>query len=121
MTITTKFANEFAHEWIEAWNAHDLPRVLKHYTEDFEMSSPFIVQFTGEASGKLKGRAEVEAYWRTALTRVPDLKFELLHVLAGATSLVIFYRTSFGRKAAETFFFNAQGLVERAAAHYCQD
>jgi ketosteroid isomerase-like protein len=41
--ITKEQALDFAHEWVAAWNAHDLERVLSHYTEDFEMSSPFIV------------------------------------------------------------------------------
>ena len=119
--ITSQFAEAFARDWVEAWNAHDVPRVLAHYTGDFEMSSPFIAPFAGAPSGRLKGKAPVLACWKSALARMPDLKFELLHVLAGASSVVVFYRTSFGRKAAEVFFFNDQGLVERAAAHYCDD
>ncbi|MEI8247817.1 MAG: hypothetical protein WCI51_18415 [Lentisphaerota bacterium] len=37
-------ALEFATEWIAAWNSHDLNRVLSHYSEDFETSSPFIAK-----------------------------------------------------------------------------
>ena len=33
-----EFAKQFAREWVEAWNDHDLDRVLAHYAEDFEMS-----------------------------------------------------------------------------------
>jgi len=33
------------------------------YAEDFEMSSPFIQQIAGEASGVLKGRTAIRAYW----------------------------------------------------------
>ena len=40
--MTKDFAIRFAGEWIAAWNAHDLGRILSHYTEDFEMSSPVI-------------------------------------------------------------------------------
>ena len=36
--MNQKQANEFAAEWIEAWNAHDLDRILSHYTDDFEMN-----------------------------------------------------------------------------------
>lgn len=36
------FADHFAIEWIASWNAHDLPRILSHYADDFEMSSPYI-------------------------------------------------------------------------------
>ncbi len=49
------FAERFAVEWIDAWNSHDLDRVLSHYADDFEMNSPYIAQVAGESSGKLKG------------------------------------------------------------------
>lgn len=42
------FAEQFAADWIDAWNAHDLDRVLAHYSDDFEMSSPVIVQIAGD-------------------------------------------------------------------------
>jgi ketosteroid isomerase-like protein len=51
-----EFAESFATEWIESWNAHDIDRVLSHYAEDFEMSSPVIIQVAGEPSGTLKGK-----------------------------------------------------------------
>jgi len=111
-------ATTFAREWIEAWNTHDLDRVLSHYAEDFQMSSPFIAVVTGEASGTLTGKERVAAYWRAALERMPDLRFELEGVLTGADSVVIVYRTNHGRQAAEVFFFDETGLVNRAAAHY---
>ena len=33
-TIDADFARAFAANWIAAWNAHDLERILEHYTED---------------------------------------------------------------------------------------
>jgi ketosteroid isomerase-like protein len=49
------FAEHFAADWIESWNAHDLDRVLSHYADDFEMSSPVIIQVTGEAHRVIGG------------------------------------------------------------------
>jgi len=54
--ITKEFAEHFAREWIGSWNTHDLDRILSHYTDDFEMSSPVITKITDEASGTLKGK-----------------------------------------------------------------
>lgn len=115
--ISREFADEFAHEWVEAWNAHDLDRILSHYAEDFEMSSPYIAQIAGEASGTLKGKAAVGAYWKLALARMPDLRFELVETLVGAHSLTLYYRGVRGM-AAEVFWFGADERVIRAAAHY---
>ena len=36
--IDNTFAQEFASDWIDSWNTHDLERILAHYTDDFEIS-----------------------------------------------------------------------------------
>jgi hypothetical protein len=81
------------------------------------MSSPKIVQIAGEASGRLVGKAAVGAYWATALALNSDLHFELLTVLYGVDSVVLYYRRA-GQHAAEVFYFNSDGLVYRACANY---
>lgn len=114
--LTRAFAEHFAAEWIAAWNAHDLPRILSHYAEDFEMASPYIAQIAGEAGGKLRGKAAVGAYWQAALARVPELRFELKDILVGAASLTLYYRGARGL-AAEVFEFDVRGRVVRPTAH----
>jgi len=116
--ISKDWAEQFAKEWVDSWNAHNLERVLSHYAKDFEMSSPFIVAFTGEPSETLKGQADVGAYWRTALKRIPDLHFELLQVFVGVNSITIYYRVVLGKLATEVLFFNPDGKAYKALAHY---
>lgn len=116
--ITEAFAKALASEWIAAWNSHDLGRILSHYTDDFEMSSPFIARITGEASGVLRGKEAVGAYWTSSLKRFPDLHFELIEVLTGADSICIHYHSVLGLKAVEWLHLNAEGKVQRAMAHY---
>ena len=116
--VTKDRALKFAQEWIEAWNAHDLESVLSHYADDFEMSSPFIAAFSGEPSGTLKGKTQVSAYWKNALTRIPDLRFELLEVFTCVNSVTIYYKAVLGKLATEVFFLNQDGKAYRALAHY---
>jgi SnoaL-like domain len=66
---------------------HDLERILAHYEDDFEMSSPIITTLVGEPSGKLRGKMAVGAYWAKALQSIPNLRFELLAALAGVNSI----------------------------------
>jgi hypothetical protein len=117
--IDSEFAERFAHEWIEAWNSHDLDRILAHYSDDFEFSSPKIVELMGEPSGRLAGKAAIRPYWAKALALVPDLKFELVTVLTGIGSVVLYYKSVNGRLAAEVFEFDGRGVVRKSAAHYC--
>jgi ketosteroid isomerase-like protein len=116
--ITDQFAQEFADEWIAAWNSHDLERIFSHYTDDFEMSSPYIVERMGEPSGTLRGKAAIRPYWTPALTSQPPLHFELQQVYAGTDSITIAYRRMDGRLAAEVLFFNNEGKAVKGVAHY---
>jgi ketosteroid isomerase-like protein len=116
--MTREEAVRFAEGWAAAWNAHDLGRVLAHYSDDFEMTTPFIVKLMGEPTGTLKGKEQVGACWRRALDRIPDLRFEVLDVFAGVGSLVIYYKAVLGLLACEVFFFDGQGKVCKAADHY---
>jgi len=111
------FAKAFAIEWVEAWNAHDVERVLSHYEEDFEISSPIIKLLVGEPKGLLKGKAAVRAYWTKALKMIPTLHFELLNVFEGVNSVTVYYQGHRGL-VAEVFEFAASGKVAKAYAHY---
>ena len=112
------FAEHFAADWVAAWNAHDLDRILAHYADDFEMTSPVIVQIAGEPSGTLRGKQAVGAYWRNALQLIPDLQFELISLLVGVGSITLYYKGARGRLAAEVFHFGPDRRVVKAFAHY---
>ena len=111
------FAERFGKEWVAAWNAHDLDRVLSHYEDDFEMSSPIIPALAGEPSGKLRGKTAVGAYWARALQKIPDLHFELVTALAGVDRVTVSYKGHRGL-CAEVLHFSASGKVRAAFAHY---
>ncbi|MBX7220211.1 MAG: nuclear transport factor 2 family protein [Blastocatellia bacterium] len=115
--LTRGFAEQFAQEWIAAWNGHDLERILSHYSDDFVMSSPRIAVLTEEPTGVLKGKDAIRCYWKKALELVPHLHFELMGIYLGADSIILHYEGPRG-KAAEAFFFNEEGKVVRAAATY---
>ena len=115
--IDKSFAEHFANDWIDSWNSHDLDRILSHYSDDFEMVSPLIVQIANEPIGVLRGKNAVGAYWAKALERIPDFRFELVTTLIGVESITIYYRGARGLSA-EVFHFNDDGKVSKAFAHY---
>jgi len=118
--VNQDFAKHFSSDWIDAWNAHDLERILSHYSDSFEMSSPIIIQLAEEPSGRLQGKAAVGAYWAKALKLIPDLHFELIATLTGVDSVTIHYKGAKGRLAAEVFHFDSDGKVDKAFAHYAE-
>jgi ketosteroid isomerase-like protein len=121
--IDSKWAREFAHEWIDSWNAHDLNRILSHYADDFEMRSPIIVERMGIASGVLKGKKAVSPYWAPALaaSTSPPLKFVLHDVLVGTDAVALYYyNVTRGKMVVEVLTFNDQRQVVTGSAHYAE-
>jgi hypothetical protein len=114
----TPDAKGFANEWIEAWCSHDLDRILSHYSDSFEITSPMIKVALGIEQGTLVGKPQVRRYWQAALEKVPDLRFELETVLEGVDSIAIYYRSVMDKMAIEVMFFDDDGKVSRAIAHY---
>ncbi len=116
--ISTSFAQKFAQEWVASWNSHDLDRVMSHYADDFEMTSPFIATLMQEPTGTIKGKENVRAYWAKALKRLPDLTFGLIDILISVNSITIYYNAVLDKRAAEVLFFDENFKVKRSIAHY---
>ncbi|BCX80962.1 steroid Delta-isomerase [Methylomarinovum caldicuralii] len=116
MTLTPETATAFAHDWIAAWNARDLVRILGHYAEDVHVTSPIAARLTGRAD--VHGKPALAAYFREGLARYPNLHFRLEHVFLGDASLVLGYANQDGAHAAEFMRLDERGQVVRMIAHY---
>ena len=116
--LTEREAHAFALDWIDAWNAHDLARVLSHYSTDVVFSSPFVQALGAGTSGSLQGSEALRAYFVTALGRFPDLEFRLRAVCRGVETVTLVYDSVNGLLAAETMALNEAGQVTRVWAQY---
>ncbi len=109
-------------DWIAAWNSHDLERVLSLYAEDSEMTSDKIQALGFDASGTLRGKAVIRAYWGKALALLPDLHFDLIDTYVSPDSIVVFYQNERGAKICEYLRLNAEGKIVQGStnhlAHY---
>lgn len=111
-------ANRFVRQWIEAWNSHDLEKILSHYTADFEITTPMIKSVMGMEVNSLKGREAVRKYWAAALQKMPELYFELKEVTVGVDSIAVYYRSVLGKHTIEVMFINDEGKIHQVIAHY---
>ncbi len=107
-----------ASEWIAAWNARDLERVLKLYTDDSEMTSRYIVGLGFDASGTLHGKDRMRAYWTKALTLRPQLHFTLIEAFIGPDSVIVHYQNEFGKQVCEYLRLDEAGKISQASGNY---
>ena len=115
---TTVNHQQFAIDWINSWNSHNMDDILAHYADDIEITTPMIKIAIGEDHGSLKGKERVADYWQKALQKIPDLHFELYDVTSGVNSVALYYQSVMGKKAIEVMFFDENGKVNRMFAHY---
>ena len=110
-----------AQDWLAAWNAHDLERILFHYSDDVEFFSPFVAKLVGKVNGVLRGKAALREYFQRGLSAYPTLRFEFIRLYPGVRSCVLEYRSVNNLRAAETMEFDSAGKVSRVQAHYSAD
>lgn len=112
------FVQTFAHEWIDAWNSHNIDRILAHYAPDAVLTSP-VAQRLLAGDGNVRGIDALRAYFTRGLQAYPDARFELIDVLAGIETIVLYYRNQLrDGKTAEAMLLNSEGKVSRVWANY---
>jgi hypothetical protein len=116
--ITEQQAQVFADDWIAAWNAHDLDRVMSHYADDVEYFSMFVAKLTGDETGRINGKSGVRDYLSKGLAAYPELNFKFINCLVGVASITLQYESVNNLIAAEVFELNSDGLVKRVQCHY---
>jgi hypothetical protein len=117
LDISQDLIADFEREWIEAWNAHDLDRILSHYRDDVRFVSPIAARF-GAPHGELRGRRALREYFARGLATYPALHFEPIAAFGGVGSIALHYHSIEDRAAIEVMELDAHGQVRRATAHY---
>jgi ketosteroid isomerase-like protein len=115
--ISNRGPSELAAEWKEAWNSHDLDRILALYSEDVIFKSPRIRTVSGEESGVLRGKPSVRDYLRRIFERRPDLNCTVGYVFSGVDSVALEYRFAHGLHGIEFMTVDADGLVTFAVGN----
>ena len=115
---TTREPQAFADEWIAAWNAHDLDRILSHYGTDAVVRTPVAAVRVPESGGVVRGHDALRAYWGPALEVMTDLHFELVEAMPTVDGVTILYRNQRAQLVAETVLWGDDGLVHTAVVGY---
>jgi hypothetical protein len=120
LPLQALFAREFAQDWVDAWNSHDLERILTHYDDQVVLVSPVALKLLG-GDGTVRGKAALREYFLRGLEAFPDLRFNLIETLWGTETIVVYYINNVrGSKTAEVMLLNSVGKIQRVWANYDQ-
>jgi ketosteroid isomerase-like protein len=80
-----------AHQWFEAFNAHDLEKLLSLYADDAQHYSPKLKIHQPETKGLITGKEALRSWWQDSFDRLPSLKYEPARVIADGDSIFMEY------------------------------
>jgi hypothetical protein len=103
-------AHAFAQRWVKDWNAHDVEALLEHFADDVVFTSPVAARIFG-GDGVIRGKDALRDYWSEGIRLIPDLRFEILALYVGISTLVINYRNQAGGAVSEVLTF--EGFLVR--------
>ncbi len=109
---------DFAPDWVAAWNSHDLDAIMAHYDEDVVLTSPVAARILERPDGTVRGKSALREYFARGLAVYPDLRFDLLDVMWGLNSVVLYYRNQTGTMTGEFMEVGPGGKVTRVVANY---
>jgi hypothetical protein len=116
--LTEAHARQLADHWIKAWNSHDVDAIMSHYASNVVLTSPAAAKLLEDPSGAVVGKDALRAYFKRGLEAYPNLAFDLVDVMWGMSTIVLYYGNQKGTKTAEFMELDEVGLVYRVVANY---
>jgi hypothetical protein len=86
-----KLNHKIALEWFEAFNQHDLEKLLKLYHDNARYFSPKLKIHKPETTGFIQGKEELRAWWKNAFKRLPNLVYEPTNFIADKSQIFMEY------------------------------
>ena len=78
--------------WIEAFNEHNLEKLLQLYDEQAAHFSPKLRIRKPETNGWIKGKPSLRDWWEDAFNRLPTLQYQLQNLLTDEKQVLMEYQ-----------------------------
>ena len=82
---------QIATKWFEAFNAHDLEKLLSLYNDNAQHYSPKLKIRMPETQGLIKGKQALREWWQDAFDRLPTLQYEVVKLTADEDQVFMEY------------------------------
>jgi ketosteroid isomerase-like protein len=112
---------ELVRDWLSAWNSRNIERLMNHYHENVELSSPTIVKRWNIATGKITGKEALRKHFEKGFEDIYHTSFELLGVLTGINGIVLIYRTGASGMAADVITLDENGKAITINSYHSQE
>jgi hypothetical protein len=81
-----------AHAWFEAFNSHNLEKLISLYDDEAKHYSPKLKIRLPETKGLVTGKEALREWWRDAFERLPSLHYKVTSLTANSDRIFMEYR-----------------------------
>lgn len=89
--MTSQKNLSIAHAWFEAFNAHNLEKLLSLYDDDAQHYSPKLKIRHPETNGLVSGKNALRTWWQDAFDRLPTLNYKVTSLTANSDRVFMEY------------------------------
>ncbi len=89
--MTSQKNLSIAHAWFEAFNSHNLEKLLSLYDNDAEHFSPKLKIRHPETNGLVTGKIALRNWWQEAFDRLPTLNYKVTSLTANSDRVFMEY------------------------------
>lgn len=80
-----------AHLWFEAFNTHNLEKLLSLYDDEAQHFSPKLKIRNPETNGLVSGKIALHDWWQDAFDRLPSLHYKVTSLTSNADRVFMEY------------------------------
>lgn len=80
-----------AHSWFEAFNAHNLEKLLSLYDDEAQHFSPKLKVRHPETKGLIVGKDALRTWWQEAFDRLPTLHYKVTSITSSPDRVFMEY------------------------------
>jgi len=89
--MTSQKNLSIAHAWFEAFNSHNLEKLLSLYDDEAEHFSPKLKIRHPETNGLVTGKEALRTWWQDAFDRLPTLNYKVKSLTANSDRVFMEY------------------------------
>jgi ketosteroid isomerase-like protein len=112
-----KKLTRLVRDWLNAWNSRDIDRLMDHYHEDIEFTSPTVIKRWNNPSGKLIGKEALRKHFMKGFEQANHIQFELLGILEGIDGFILVYRKEMQGMGADLVTLNEMGKAMKVVCY----
>jgi ketosteroid isomerase-like protein len=116
--ISDPWAEEFANNWLTAWNSKDVERISEYYSDEIFFASPAVEEMTGYQDGILLKKSEFKNMCSKIFQEIPELRYSLVAVAVGINSLTMHYKSSQFDLVADVVKFDSGWKITKSQTYY---